>query len=176
MNVCQISGLPAAGSTSVGQKRIALGYDTINTDDAWGYYGNIATEEPVEYPAEPTAEWFKDHCYIWNSTKAREVITQHGDKPLFICGGSRNEAKRYDLFSMIFILHITDEMREERMQIRNEPKHNTPLFFERMRTYNAEAYQRATAVGGFVIESDHGADAVTTEILGYIHDHQKLAK
>ncbi len=176
MSAYHISGLPGSGKTSVEQKLIELGYDTINTDDAWGYYGNIATEKPVEYPASPTAEWFKYNGYIWDTTKAREIIMQHGDKPLFICGGSRNEAKLYDLFSVIFILHISDELREARLQPRNEPKQSTPLFFERMRTYNAETYDHAASIDGIVIESDHGIDAATEEILNHVHDHQRLAK
>lgn len=171
MNIYQISGLPAVGKTSVEQRLMKLGYDTINTDDTWGYYGDIATENPVEYPPEPTAEWFKNHGYIWNTAKAREVIMHHDDKPLFICGGSRNEAKLYDLFSLIFILHIADELRMTRLQARNEPKQSTPLFFERMRAYNAQTYEHAAAIGGIVIGSDHGIDAAVGEILEHLNDN-----
>lgn len=162
--------MPGTGKTTIEHELQKLGYDVINTDEEWGYYGNIETEAPVEHPVKPTAEWYKPNGYIWNSKTVRPLLSNHGDKPLFICGGSRNEAKFYDLFTKIFVLHISNELMRERLLARNDPNSSSELFMSRMVEYNKKTYEHARNIGGTIIETAQPLELSMQKILSAIND------
>ena len=148
MNVYLLSGLPGTGKTTIQHELDKLGFDTINTDEAWGYYGNLVTEEPVEAPSEKTREWIKSNGWIWNSKVVRPILEEAHIKPLIVCGGSRNEEQFYPLFAKIFSLHVPDGVMRERLQARNGTAGTTEQFIERMVEFNQGFYERAAKKGG----------------------------
>jgi len=165
-----ISGLPGTGKTTIENELKKLDYEVINTDEQWGYYGNIETEVPVDYPAHPTKEWFKTQGFIWSSKTVRPLLSHPREKPLFVCGGSRNESKFYDLFDKTFVLHVPDKVMRERLKARNDPNSSSELFISRMIEYNQGAYENAAKIGGIVIETTQPLEQVVKQILSNIHD------
>lgn len=150
-----LSGLPGTGKTTIQHELDKLGYDTIDTDEAWGYHGHIETEEPFEIPPDASRAWFKDHGWVWNSKIVRSILEQPHEKPLFICGGSRNEEQFYHYFSKIFSLHVPDEVMRQRLEARRGAEGTTPMFIDRMVKLNKGFYQRAAKKGSMVIETTH---------------------
>jgi len=166
-----ISGLPGTGKTTIENELQKLGYEVINTDDAWGYCGDIEAETSVERPAIPTKEWFKTHGWIWNSQTVRPLLQAPRGKPLFICGGSRNESKFYDLFDKIFVLHIPDDVMRQRLLARNDPLTSSELHISRMIDYNKDTYDHARRIGGILVETTEPVDQCVQQILGVVHEN-----
>jgi shikimate kinase len=166
-----ISGLPGTGKTTIEHELQKLSYEVINTDDSWGYFGDIEAETPVERPANPTKDWFKKHGWIWNSRNIRLLLEVSHKKPLFICSGSRNENKFYDLFDRVFVLHIPDDVMRQRLLARNDPLTSSELHISRMIAYNQDAYDHARRINGIVIETTKPLDQCVQRILDVVHEN-----
>lgn len=172
MNLYLLSGLPGTGKTTIQHELDKRGYDTIDSDTAWGYYGNLETEEPVEPPLERTRDWIKKNGWIWNSKIVRPILERGYAKPLFICGGSRNEEQFYPLFTKIFSLHVPNDVMRARLEARHGAAGTTPQFIERMIEFNENFYERAEKKGGSVIETTKPLKDCVNKILSEINEHQ----
>jgi broad-specificity NMP kinase len=164
-----ISGLPSTGKTSIGSSLNSLGYATLDTDSELGYYGVIDTGAAVTKPANASREWSKDHGWVWDGKKLHLALFSHGDKPLFVVGGSRDEHKYYGLFDKIFVLHIPDDVMRSRLEARGNNYVNTPLFIDRMVEFNQTAYQHAESINAVLIETTEPIDTCIEMILAAVH-------
>ncbi|MBC7581251.1 hypothetical protein H7097_00085 [Aeromicrobium sp.] len=165
MQVYLISGLSGTGKTTLGNALSGLGHEVIDMDSQFGYDGNVQTEDPIDMPAPPTKDWFVDNGWIWSSHALEPILKAPRDKPLFLCGGSRNESKFYSLVDTIFVLHVPDHVMRTRLMARNDPHTSSELIITRMIEFNQQTYKRALVNGGHIIETTEPIDVCVTNIL-----------
>ena len=170
MHAYLISGLPGTGKTTIEHELQKLGYEVINTDNEWGYDGNIETEEPDTESGGSGPDWHKTHGWIWSSKTVHPLLSAPRDKPLFICGGSRNESKFYDLFEKIFVLRVPDAVMRERLVARGDSNTSNEPFIKRMLAFNEDAYEHAKRINGIIIETARPLADCMKEILDTVHD------
>lgn len=162
-----INGPSGTGKTSVGNELKKRGYSVFDTDESFGYYANLETEEVVEFPGENvTEEWYSKYGWIWDRVKVEKVLSNKTDT-IFFCGGSLNESIYYPKFTSIIRLVVTPEVLVQRIQSRKGDEHtNNPAFIERMVKFLETARADAEKLGWIVVDtSSKTAKASVDEIL-----------
>jgi shikimate kinase len=133
MSVYLINGPSGSGKTSIGVELQARGFTVIDTDEQFGFYANLETEQPVEFQgSNVTEEWYRQSGWIWNRKKVEEAI-ENATETTFFCGGSRNESTFYPKFARIICLDVSPEVLVNRLKDRQSDNHtNNPIFIARM--------------------------------------------
>jgi len=168
-----LNGASTAGKTTIGNVLAERGYKVIDTDETFGYYGNLATEKPVEFPGgdRVTAEWYAENNWIWDRQKVKATLDE-ADETIFFCGGAMNETVFYPRFAKIFHLYLTPEALIARNSQREAGGHtNNPAKQERMLEFLKKSKEYASSLGMVVIDTSQGTpEASADEILGYINE------
>ncbi len=169
-SVFLINGPSTSGKTTIGNELVKRGYEVINTDDAFGYYANIKTEQPVEFPGyEVSEDWYEVNGWLWDKKKV-EAVFGAASGVLFFCGGALNESAYYPRFSKVFRLHVNPDALEARLAERGEDPHTTnPLFKQRMLDMIERAEEDAKSLNQVLIDtSDRDLETTVDEILEHI--------
>ena len=170
MSAYLINGPSGTGKTSIGHSLQHRGFRVINTDEEFGYYANLETEQEVKFPSEEvTEEWYKDNGWIWNKNKVEEVLSK-GDEIIFLCGGSINENIFYPRFEKIFRLVVDADILIKRIESRGNDVHtNNPDFIARMLKFLKTAKSDGEKAGMVIIDtSKKSIDESTDELLSYL--------
>lgn len=170
MAVYLINGPSGSGKTTLGFELQRRGYQVINTDEVFGYYANLQTEEEVEFPGtkHATPDWYKVHGWIWNIEKVRKAI--HASDTVFFCGGALNESQFYSDFAKIFRLHLSREDLLARLKARDNDQHtNNPVFIKRMLDFLSHSEHDAKQLGMIIINTSvssikEAADEIISEV------------
>lgn len=149
-----INGPSATGKTTIGNELERLGYKVINTDEEFGYYGNLKTLQPVNFPGPNVNEdWYKENAWIWDSEKVNRALSNDEDI-VFFCGGALNEAEFYDKFDKIFRLIVDPKTLIKRLEARGSDQHtNNPKFKKRMLDYLAKIKNGERLTNEIVIDT-----------------------
>jgi AAA domain-containing protein len=107
-----IEGVSGTGKTSVCKELRRRGYHAINGDTDLAYQGDPET-------GEPTAQMSHGH-HIWHVDKVQALVSDHGERFSFFCGGSRNFSKFLSLFDGVFVLEIDLDTLNRRLDRRPE--------------------------------------------------------
>lgn len=172
MSVYLINGPSGSGKTSIGAELQERGFRVIDTDEKFGYYANLETEEPAEFQHKNvTEDWYKHHGWIWDKQKVEEVIN-NATETTFFCGGSLNESIFYPRFNRIFRLIVTPETLVARIKKRGNDKHtNNPVFIARMLKFLETAKADGEKSGMVVIDtSAKTVSESTDELLSYVNE------
>jgi len=164
-----INGLSGTGKTSISVELKKRGYKTIDTDDEFGYYADLQTEEPVEFPGKSvTAKWYKKNGWIWNRDKVKVALNYEGN--IFFCGGSSNESIFYPNFSKIFCLVTDSNILIKRLKARSSEKHNNSIeFIQRIDEFLESSKQDAASLGWILIDTTKDSVSQSTDlILSYV--------
>lgn len=171
MPVYLINGPSSSGKTSVGHELQNRGYRVINTDEEFGYYADLKTEKPVDFPGgdHVSADWYAKNGWIWNKKRVEKAIKNAPDI-LFFCGGALNESQFYPRFAKIFRLIIDPDTLIKRIGSREGDEHtNNPEFIARMLGFLENAEKDARKLGWVIINtSKNTVRESTDEILSYI--------
>jgi hypothetical protein len=93
----------------------------IDADDAFGYFGDLRNERPVDFPGNTSISeaWYRFNGWIWDRNKV-DIALARSRRTVFVCGGAKNEASFYDRFSKIFRLHLDPETLKDRLTGRSQ--------------------------------------------------------
>ncbi len=169
MAIFLINGLSGTGKTTIGIELARRGYHAIDTDKAFGYYGDLKTEEPVDFPGKDVQpEWYDKNGWIWNRDSVDQVINT--DETIFFCGGSSNEFIFYPGFNKIFHLYVNPETLVKRLRTRDGDRHpNNPEYIVRMLELLESSNNDAKSQGWILIDtSDDSVEQSTDLILSFI--------
>ncbi|MBP6880574.1 AAA family ATPase [Candidatus Saccharibacteria bacterium] len=170
MSAYLINGPSGSGKTSIGDELQRKGFHVINTDEKFGYYANLKTEEAVEFPVdEVTEEWYRDNGWIWNRKKMEYTLTRT-DEDIFLCGGSLNESSFYPRFEKIFRLVVDADILVARIKSRGNDGHtNNPDFIARMLNFLETAKLDGEKAGMIIIDTSRKSISESTdELLSYL--------
>jgi hypothetical protein len=125
------------GKSEVGTLLRDCGFNAVDADDAFGYFGDRRTGEPVPFPDRLTHDWYDLHSWLWPTEPLLELLADERQPLLFICGGADNQDRFYPHFDRIFVLGASTPALESRLATRGRDCTTThPVALERLRKRN----------------------------------------
>jgi gluconate kinase len=100
MALVQIDGFSGTGKSTLAIELQKRGYEALDTDSVFGYFGNPET-------GQPTDEHIRLN-WIWDLDRIRNFAKNSENKTIFLCGGAMNQDTIRDLFAKRFTLVIDD--------------------------------------------------------------------
>lgn len=123
-----ISGLSGSGKSTIGRELSARGYPVIHTDEEKtlsAFYNRKSGKKVSTYDViHGKSDWFAKHDWNWDGERLKAIIAEHGDRPVFFCGGANNDYLFYPLFARCFVLLADDETLTRRLRARNPEQFN----------------------------------------------------
>lgn len=174
MPVYLINGASGTGKTTIGRELEKRGFRVIDTDKSFGYFANLGTEEPVEYPKrDPDAKWYEINGWIWNRKKVEKILEEGTHETIFLCGGSLNDDIFYHKMAAIFRLYTSPEILKKRLLTYENAKYtNSPAFVERMLDLVKRSKADAKMMSWYIIDtSNNTVEQSVNEIFRNIHDN-----
>jgi dephospho-CoA kinase len=105
-----VTGMSGTGKSSALAELGRRGYRVVDTDDpGWREYRTYA--EPVDEPHRGE--------YVWAEDRMNALLDAEDDRPLFVAGGVRNQAKFYDRFDAVVLLAAPADVILERVTRRS---------------------------------------------------------
>ncbi len=158
MKLVHIDGISGTGKTSLAEEFTRCGYSALDSDAAFGYYGNPETGETTDEQVQ--ANW------LLNLDKVKELAQSPGEDVIFVCGGAMNQDKVRKLFSRRFTLVIDDETIIQRLLNRtNNHFGKNPDDLARQLEWNKGTIDYAKSIGSIVVDSTRPIEKVADDIL-----------
>lgn len=158
MALIQIDGISGTGKTTVAEELIRRGYNAIDADEAFGYYGDPKTGLPSEEKVQMN--------WIWDLDKVKSLTKSAANDIVFVCGGAINQDKIKDIFDKRFTLVIDDDTMRQRLLSRtNNDFGKHPDDLARQLEWNKGAIAYAASIGSMVIDATKPVEQVADEIL-----------
>ncbi len=158
MALIQIDGISGTGKTTVCEDLIRRGYNSIDSDDAFGYWGDPKTGIPTEEKIQ--LNW------IWDLDKVRMLAESSVDKTVYVCGGAMNQDDVKDLFEKRITLVVDDDTMRYRLLSRtNSDFGKQPDDLARQLERNKSAIAYAESIGSMVIDATKSLKEVVDEVL-----------
>jgi dephospho-CoA kinase len=105
-----VTGMSGTGKSSALAELGRRGYRVVDTDDpGWREYRTYA---------EPVDELHRGE-YVWAEDRMNDLLDAEDDRPLFVAGGVRNQAKFYDRFDAVVLLAAPADVILERVTRRS---------------------------------------------------------
>jgi broad-specificity NMP kinase len=105
-----VTGMSGTGKSSALAELGRRGYRVVDTDDpGWREYRTYA---------EPVDELHRGE-YVWAEDRMNDLLDAEDDRPLFVAGGVRNQAKFYDRFDAVVLLAAPADVILERVTCRS---------------------------------------------------------
>lgn len=156
--IIQIDGISGTGKTTVAEELIRRGYNALDADAAFGYWGDPETGEPTDEQIQ--------HNWIWDLEKVKALAESSDDTPVFVCGGAMNQDRIRDIFSKRFTLVIDDDTMRHRLMTRtNNDFGKHPDDLARQLEWNKGAADYAKRIGATVIDATRPIKQVVDDIL-----------
>ncbi len=158
MALIQIDGISGTGKTTLAEELTRRGYNAVDSDATFGYFGNPETGDPTSQ--EIQANW------IWDLDKVKELARLSSEEIIFICGGAMNQDRVRNLFSRRFTLVIDDETMKQRLLNRtNNHFGKNPDDLARQLEWNRGTVVYAKSIGSIVIDATKPIEEVADVIL-----------
>lgn len=152
-----IEGISGTGKTTVCEELRRRGYHSIDSDEVFGFYGDIKTGLPVE--EEHQLNW------IWDKKKVQETLGNKSET-IFVCGGAMNQQEFMSYFKKVFTLYVDDKTLRDRLLSRtNNDFGKHPDDLARQLEWNKGTVAYAKQRGTILIDATKPVDVVTDEIL-----------
>jgi dephospho-CoA kinase len=155
-----IEGLSGTGKTSVAEELIKRGYNAIDADEIFGFFGDVTTGLPTEEVSKK--EW------LWDRSKFEDVVNKNTGV-LFVSGGAMNQEDFANSFSKVFTLQVDDETLKERLKNRtNNDYGKQPHELARLLEWNKGVEIWSKKRGTVLIDAAKDLNKVVDEILSYV--------
>lgn len=154
-----IEGLSGTGKTSVAEELIKRGYNAIDADEVFGFFGDLNTGLPSDDTTK--REW------LWDRQKFEEIVGKTNGI-LFVSGGAMNQEDFKDSFSKVFTLQVDDETLKKRLMNRtNNDYGKQPHELARQLEWNKGVEVWSKQRGTILIDATRDLDKVVDEIVSY---------
>lgn len=154
MPLIYITGISGSGKSAVLQELKHRGHKAFGVDeDRIAKFYNNETGEPFlenTTPEDRTPEWRSKHTWKAKREVVEELAKANGDRPVFLCGVTANDADElWDLFDHVFALTLDEATLRHRIQTRTandfgKNEHEFQTLLEWQRTA-AEDYKKLGA-------------------------------
>jgi adenylate kinase family enzyme len=111
-----ITGLPAAGKSTVCVELKARGYEAYDGDN--DHLSRWFDSKGREVEQERTLEFFRTHTCDLPRQTVETLAAKAKEAPIFICNNPQNEIELHDLFDKIFALVIDVDTMKDRLASR----------------------------------------------------------
>jgi uridine kinase len=160
--IMQIDGLSGTGKTTVAQELRRRGYNAIDSDAVFAYYGDPETGEPTDVQSRDN--------WIWDLSKVRSFAKKSADDVVFVCGGALNQEKISEIFDKRFTLVVDSQTLKHRLLTRtNNDYGKHPDELAEQLELNATFADYARSIGSIVVDATRPVGAVVDEILAKAH-------
>jgi adenylate kinase family enzyme len=116
MSAVQITGISAAGKSTIAVELARRGLTSIDADNdpSLARMVNRAGAVVAE-PTVPDLAWLAEHYWAWDPARLDELIAAAAPATLYVCGGAANELELADRFTHVFLLEIDEPTMLERL-------------------------------------------------------------
>jgi gluconate kinase len=160
MNVYLIEGISWTGKTAVCKELARRGFEAIEADEIFGYYGDPKTGKPTD--AETQLNW------LWDTKKVKRVIDNARD-PTFICGGAMNQKEHEPSFTKVFTLCVSDGTLAHRLLTRtNNSFGKDPQDLARQIEWNKGTRKYSNQRGTVMVNAEQPIKKVVDDIIAKI--------
>jgi uridine kinase len=154
----QIDGISGTGKTTLAHELQKRGYDALDADSVFGYFGNPETGKPTDEHVQMN--------WIWDVAKVGEVALISEGKTVFVCGGAINQDQIINLFAKRFTLVIDDTTMKHRLLTRtNNDFGKKPDDLARQLEWNKGTVAYAESIGSVVVDATRPIEEVANDIL-----------
>ena len=138
MALIYVTGIEAAGKTTVCKELIDRGYEAYDIDQGMAHFYNIITGKQATVASSAvkrTEAWYSQHVYRMDHTKVEHYRKKTKGKAVFLCGTTRSDYVVIDLFDEIVYLYLDEVTLIQRLRARKP--------FE----FGSAAHERAMILG-----------------------------
>jgi hypothetical protein len=161
-----VTGPSGVGKSEVGTLLGDCGFNAVDADDAFGYFGDRGTGEPVPFPDRLTHDWYDRHGWLWLTEPLLELLADERQPLLFICGCADDEDRFYPYFDRIFVLGASTPTLEGRLATRGRDCMTTdPVALERLRKRNRDPLGPYPAGQAVAVDGEEPPTLVVRRIL-----------
>jgi len=161
MAIFQVDGISGTGKTTVAEELIRRGYNAIDSDAAFGYFGDPKTGMPTDEKTQMN--------WIWDLDKVKLLAKSSTNETVFVCGGAMNQDQIRDIFDKRFTLVIDDDTMRQRLLSRtNNDFGKHPDELARQLEWNKGAVAYAKSIGSIVVDATQPISKVADDILNII--------
>jgi dephospho-CoA kinase len=164
MNIL-ITGNAGSGKTSVSEVLEQRGYIVHDADEGFGHW--IHKKSGEMRSSRPTANR-GDYYWVWRIGKIKSLLRETGDKTVFFCGVSSNQAELYKDFDKVMVLDCNLEIIKHRLRNRqNNPFGKRTGDIELVSKNHDLLRSQLGKAGAIEINADQPLDEVVDEILSH---------
>ena len=158
-----ITGRQGAGKSIVIKLLQQRGYTAYDTDKLPGVtqLQDKQTGEVIDWP-EGTVDWTK-YAWNWNKTEFERLLAD--DETVFIGAVVSNQADFYHLFDKIFVITVSAETLQTRLENHEHASHHLPGEIERILNDHQTKKELFVSDGAEPISGDRPADQIVDDIL-----------
>jgi len=160
MNNYLIEGLSGTGKTTVCRELQKMGYNAIDADEVFAYFGDPETGLPTKEKTQFNLMWDKEKVH-----KALNDTVM----PTFVCGGLVNLNEFMPYFKNTFILHVdSDTLRSRILTRKNNDFGKDPKDLARQLEWNKGVKEYAQQKGAILIDATKPIQEMAQEIMKHV--------
>lgn len=170
MSLIFITGVSTSGKSTVANELSKRGYEAYDTEhngiSAW--YNKKSGERAVGFGEMPerTEEWLSRHQWLISAGWVAKMAVKAKAKPVFLCGGSANEAEIRELCDVVIWLKTDETTIRRRVNIPRDHDYGTK---PHELTHIIESYKQKeieyTAYGAAMVDATKSIDEVIADLL-----------
>lgn len=174
MSLIYIKGTPGSGKSTLRKRLPELGYEAHDADDRdMGGPYNKASNQRVEYPDDPSREWYDAHEYRMIPKAIQSLHEKARDKTIYLTGTASNEDALWHLFDRVLFLDIDEQTLKQRLKSRTnsdygKAPHELELIMEK---YRADK-EKQKRLGIISIDATQPVDKVIETIVSLTENSQ----
>jgi adenylate kinase family enzyme len=168
MSAVQITGISAAGKSTIAAELARRGLTSIDADNDPSLARTVDRDGAVvEEPAVPDLDWLAEHYWAWDLARLDELIEAAAQATLYVCGGAANELELADRFTHVFLLELDEPTMLERLDApsRDNEWGRIGDTREDLRRRRSGLQDRLRAAGAIPIDATQPIDDVVDAIL-----------
>jgi adenylate kinase family enzyme len=172
MSAVQITGISAAGKSTIAAELARRGLASIDADEDPLLARMVDSSGAVveEEPAAPDLAWLGRHSWAWNPARLDQVIRAAAPATLYVCGGAANELELADRFTHVFLLEIDEATMLERLDApsRDNDWGRVGDTREDLCRRRSGLQDRLLAAGAIAVDATQPLDQVVDAILAHV--------